>query len=71
MKSSTTSGTPKYRGGQLVTVYRTVYRITKQPDVLITVCEICEAKSHGVCSKLNCYENLQRNCNLKLVKHKG
>lgn len=69
-----TSGThKKYKPGQLITIGRNVYRITKQ-KLDHVICLSCDIKCNiYTCSTIvKCLTRLDNNCYLKLVKkHKG
>lgn len=62
----------KYKPGQLITIDRNVYRVTKYKfDYFI--CLSCDLKCDYICSTIvQCLKRLDNNCYLKLVKkHKG
>ena len=72
MKSSTTSGThKKYKPGQLITICKDVFRITKESSIF-TDCFMCDLdlqQQKEWCSY--CVHNLP-SCHFELVKkHKG
>lgn len=68
-----TSGThKKYKPGQLITIGRNVYRVTKY-KLDYFICLSCDLKYDYICSTIvQCLKRLDNNCYLKLVKkHKG
>lgn len=79
MKSLTTSGTRKkykrYKPGQLLTINRKVYRVTKNTDSMYCCSLHCDlySRKRGPCSQgFRCFGCVPINCYLKLIKkHKG